>query len=102
MNIGVREPRAFNRWLILAGKDSYWGGPGLEELSRARSQLRRVYLITGERDEVIDGTRKVREWLRKRQVPTRITTPKGLGHQVALETKPELYRMALLWLQRGY
>jgi predicted esterase/LysM repeat protein len=101
MNVGVREPRTFNRWLILAGKESYWGGSGLEELQSAKARIRRVYLITGQKDEVVEGTQKVRDWLRKYGVPTRITTPRGIGHQVALETRPELYRMALIWLQEG-
>ena len=26
MNVGVREPRTFNRWLILAASSKYWGG----------------------------------------------------------------------------
>jgi predicted esterase len=101
MNVGVREPRTFNRWLILAAKDSYWGGPGIEELASARDRVRRVYLITGELDGVIDGTRKVREMLRKAGIPTRITTPKDIGHELALERRRELYRMALVWLEQG-
>lgn len=101
MNVGVREPRAFNRWLILAANNTYWGGPGLEQLKVAKSLVRRVYLITGEQDGVVEGTRAVREWLRQYGIPTRITTPPALGHEVLLETKPELYRMALVWLDRG-
>jgi predicted esterase len=101
MNIGVREPRTFNRWLILAASDRYWGGAGVEELKSARARVRRVYLITGEQDGVVDDTRQVREWLRKYGVPTHITVPTGIGHELALEEKPELYRMALVWLQSG-
>lgn len=101
MNVGVREPRVFNRWLIMGAHSDYWGAPGKTALESARNRLRRVYLITGERDGVIDGTRKVREWLRSAGVPTFITTPNDLGHQVALESKASLYRMALVWLERG-
>jgi len=101
MNVGVREPRTFNRLLILAGKDAYWGGPGTEALTIARSRLRRVYLITGEQDGVLEGTRKMRDLLSRAGVPTRITTPVGVGHELALERKPELYRMALVWLDQG-
>jgi len=36
MNVGVRAPRVFNRWLILAAKADYWGGPGLQALDQAR------------------------------------------------------------------
>lgn len=101
MNVGVREPRTFNRWLILAANSSYWGGPGLEALDTARERVRRVYLITGEMDSVIDGTREVRTWLRKAGVATRLSTPTDLGHEVALERKPYLYSQALRWLDRG-
>jgi predicted esterase len=101
MNVGVRDPRTFNRWLILAANDDYFGGPGVGELAAAKNKLRRVYLITGERDGVIEGTRRTRELLRQHGVTTRITTPSDLGHEVALEARPELYRMALVWLQDG-
>jgi predicted esterase len=63
--------------------------------------LRKVYLITGEKDGVIQGTRDVREMLRKARVSTRITTPGDLGHEVDLEEKRELYRAALVWLNTG-
>jgi predicted esterase/LysM repeat protein len=101
MNVGVREPHTFNRWFVLAANSSYWGGPGIDQLEMARERVRRVYLITGEHDEVVEGTRQVRSWLRKYGVTTRITTPKDLGHELALESQPELYRMALIWLQSG-
>ena len=101
MNVGVREPRTFNRLLILAGKTAYWGGPGLEALARAKRRLRRVYLITGEQDGVIDGTNALRQILKKHRVPTRISTPTGLGHELALERKRSMYRAALVWLERG-
>lgn len=98
MNVGVREPRTFNRWLILAANTKYWGGPGLEALDTARERVRRVYLITGQHDEVVDGTRQVEAWLRGARVTTRIATPKDMGHELALEKKPFLYEQALRWL----
>ena len=101
MNVGVREPRTFNRWLILAANSTYWGGPGLEALQTARERVRRVYLITGERDEVVDGTRQVEAWLRRAGVATRVTTPSDMGHEVLLERKPHLYSEALRWLDSG-
>jgi predicted esterase len=98
MNVGVREPRTFNRWLILAANSTYWGGPGLDALQSARERVRRVYLITGERDEVVDGTREVEAWLRKAGVSTRVKTPDDMGHEVQLERKAGMYREALRWL----
>lgn len=100
MNIGVREPRTFNRWLILAASSSYWGGPGIEALGSAKDRVRRVILITGERDGVIESTHEVQAWLKKAGVPTRVITP-NMGHEVPLEKKTELYRSALGWLDAG-
>jgi len=101
MNVGVREPHVFNRWLILAATDHYWGGPGIEALQTAKERVRRVFLITGEHDGVIDGTHQVQEWLARAGVDTRVVTPGDMGHELALDRKPELYRQALAWLDRG-
>ena len=101
MNVGVREPRTFNRWLILAANSKYWGGPGLEALGSAKNRVRRVYLITGEHDGVIEGTHQVEAWLQKAGVPTRVKTPDNMGHEVPLEKKTEMYRSALAWLDQG-
>lgn len=101
MNVGVREPRTFNRWLILAASNTYWGGPGMQALQTARDRVRRVYLITGERDEVVDGTRETQAWLKRARVTTRVSTPADMGHELLLEQKPFLYEQALRWLNRG-
>jgi LysM repeat protein len=101
MNVGVREPRTFNRWLVLAANSTYWGGPGLEALSTARERVRRVYLITGERDAIVEGTREVDAWLRRAGVDTRLSIPADLAHELALERKPFLYEQALKWLDHG-
>jgi predicted esterase len=101
MNVGVREPRTFNRWLILAANSKYWGGPGLEALGSAKDRVRRVFLITGEHDGVIEGTHQVEAWLQKAGVPTRVITPSNMGHETPLEKKTEMYRAALSWLDAG-
>jgi predicted esterase len=101
MNVGVREPHVFNRWLILAASDRYWGGPGLEALQTAKERVRRVFLITGEHDGVIDNTHQVEDWLNRAGVDTRVVTPGDMGHELALDRKPDLYHGALAWLDRG-
>lgn len=101
MNVGVRQPRTFNRWLILGADVSYWGGSGLEALKDAKSKVRRVVLITGGMDMVVDDTRTVAGWLEKQGVPLRIQTPGALAHEVALERMPGMYESALRWLDRG-
>jgi predicted esterase len=101
MNVGVRQPRTFNRWLILGADVSYWGGAGIEALKDAKSKVRRVVLITGGMDMVVDDTRTVAGWLDKEGVPLRIQTPGTLAHEVALERMPGMYESALRWLDRG-
>lgn len=100
MNVGVREPRTFNRWLILAADDSYWGAEAGQLLGRARGRLRRVYLITGKQDGVFEGTRRTQALLREARVPVHMSDPSDLGHEVALESKRSMYQAALTWLQR--
>lgn len=101
MNVGVREPHTFNRWLILAADNDYWGAAGLEALQKDHARLRRVYLITGEQDGTYDGTKQVKAWLKHAGVPTIVKTPKDMGHEVALGNKPWMYRRALGWLDHG-
>lgn len=101
MNVGVREPRAFNRWLILAGTNRYWGTAGSKALDRGKRRVRRVYLITGKEDRVYEGTLEVRRWLRRAGVPVRVSTPQDMGHAVPLESKTAMYRAALTWLNQG-
>jgi LysM repeat protein/predicted esterase len=101
MNVGVRQPRTFNRWLILGADVSYWGGAGLEALKDAKSKVRRVVLITGGRDQVVDDTRTVAGWLEDRGVPIRIQTPGDLAHEVAIDRMPEMYVSALNWLDNA-
>lgn len=98
MNVGVREARTFNRWLILAASDSYWGQPGEQALMAHRSSIRKVYLITGQLDGVHDATLRVRALLRRAGVQTRISTPAQMGHAVPLDRKAGMYRAALGWL----
>ena len=101
MNIGVREPRAFNRWLVLAGKDSYWGALGLEALQRNRRRIRRVYLLTGELDGTLQGSKQVFRELQRARVAVKFYELKGYGHEVPLHSRGWLYEAALRWLERG-
>jgi hypothetical protein len=77
------------------------GTKGIEALRKNRKTIRRVYLITGERDGVVNRTRVVKKWLQRSRIATRISTPETLAHEVALKRKAGLYRMALVWLNRG-
>jgi hypothetical protein len=62
--------------------------------------VRGVYLITGEKDSVFDGTMRTRALLREAKIPVRISHPADMGHVVALESKQSMYGAALNWLSR--
>lgn len=100
MNVGVRQPRTFNRWLILSADTKYWGGPGLTELGKNHRQIRKVQLITGQDDGTHDATLTVERWLKQAKVSVRAITPAGMGHVLELEGRRALYRSALVWLNQ--
>jgi LysM repeat protein/predicted esterase len=100
MNVGVREARAFNRWLILGADDSFWGPSAPDLLARAKGRMLRVRLITGENDSVHDGTMTTDALLCRAKIPVRVSYPADMGHIVALESEPSMYRAALTWLTR--
>lgn len=98
MNVGVREPDVYNRWLILAASTSYWGGEGEAALAQNRKRLKRVYLLTGAQDEVVNSTRRVFDLLDDAGVHVILRTPNDLGHEVPETRMRELYRRPLRWL----
>ncbi|MCL2822859.1 MAG: LysM peptidoglycan-binding domain-containing protein [Polyangiaceae bacterium] len=100
MNIGVRDSRTYNRWLILAADDRYWGAAAPQLVARARDNLQRVYLITGQLDGVHGGTIRAQGRLRDARVLVDLADPVDMGHEVALETRRGMYKEALTWLQK--
>ena len=100
MNVGVRDPSTFNRWMILASDDRYWGAAGPQLLDRARGSLRRVVLITGQQDVVYEGTLRTQEKLKQVRVSVELSDPLDMGHEVALEARRSMYFDALAWLQQ--
>jgi predicted esterase len=98
MNVGVREPEVFNRWLILAANDSYWGGEGQSELEKRYARIKRVYLLTGEQDYVVDSTRRVFDLLDQAGVHVIMRTPEELAHEIPEDRMRLLYRRPLRWL----
>jgi predicted esterase len=98
MNIGVREPEVFNRWLILAANHGYWGGEGQEELEKQYARIKRVYLLTGEQDGVVDATRRVFDILDQAGVHVIMRTPEDLAHEIPEDRMRRLYRRPLRWL----
>ncbi len=98
MNVGVREPKRFNRWLILAANDSYWGGEGLQVLHQNAGSIRRVYLLTGAKDMIVDSTRRVFQSIEDAHVHVRMWIPEDIGHEVPPDRMRLFYHKPLLWL----
>jgi predicted esterase len=98
MNVGVREPETFSRWLILAASDGYWGVDGFSEMRKNKKKLSRVYLLTGEKDGVVDNTRKVFDAMEAEKVNVRLWTPDDIGHEVPGDRMRMFYRKPVRWL----
>jgi predicted esterase len=100
MQVGLRDPRTWNRWLILAANDQYWWGDAQTLLHDGRRKLRRVYLLTGEDDEVAPNTERVAELVKAEKIPLKVRIKPGLGHEVPADRMITTYRRPLAWLAR--
>lgn len=100
MQIGLNKPERWNRWLIVAANDQYWFGDTEALLKEKRRKIRRVYLLTGERDEVANNTKRVGDTLRAAKVPVRVKIAQGLGHELP-GAKMTTFRRPLRWLTAG-
>ena len=100
MNVGLKDQRTWNRWLILGASDSYWGDVS-EALDKDKRKVRRVYLLTGENDGVAQNTMRVGDTLKQAKVPVKVKIVPGMGHEVPADRMVTLYRRPLAWLVRG-
>jgi len=98
MQLGLHDPVAWNRWLILAANDQYWFGDTDAILTQDKKKYRRVYLLTGENDEVAESTERVGEMLKKAKIPSRVKIVPGMGHEIPGDRMITTYRRPLLWL----
>jgi len=99
--VGLRDPAHWNRWLILAANDKYWWGDAPQLLETNRAKIRRVYLFTGENDQVAENTKRVGEMLKDAHIRVRVRIAPGLGHEVPADRMITNYRRPLRWLARG-
>lgn len=98
MNVGMKDQRTWNRWLILGASDAYWGGNVNEAFDPEKRKVRRVYLLTGENDGVAENTKRVGETLKKNKVPVKVKLVPGMGHEVPGDRMVSTYRRPLAWL----
>ena len=96
-NIGEHEPKTFNRWLIIASCDRYFGYDKTI-LEEARKKVKRVYLWTGENDMVVNESKATFEHLRALKIPVKLNVPMGYWHAIPTETMGQNFRKALKWL----
>jgi predicted esterase len=98
MQVGLRDPQTWSRWLILAANDQYWWGDAKAMLTENRRRIRRVYLLTGETDEVAPNTLRVADILKDAKIPHKIHIAPGMGHEVPADRMRSTYRRPLAWL----
>jgi predicted esterase len=98
MQVGLRDPKTWSRWLILAANDQYWWGDAAGLLHDNHRSIRRVYLLTGENDEVAENTTRVGEMVKAERIPVRVKIAPGMGHEVPGDRMVSTYRRPLLWL----
>lgn len=96
-NIGQKDPKTFNRWLIVASCDRYFGYDK-SVLDEARRKVKRVYLWTGESDGVVKESEATFEHLRTLGVKVKLNVARGYGHEIPAATMTQNYRKALRWL----
>jgi predicted esterase len=99
--LGLRDPAHWSRWLILAANDQYWYGDAVQLLEHNRSKIRRVYLLTGENDQVAENTKRAGEMLKTARIQVRVRIAPGLGHEIPADRMITNYRRPLRWLIRG-
>ena len=98
MQVGLRDPHTWSHWLILAANDQYWFGDAKEVLHENRKRIRRVYLLTGESDEVAPNTQRVGDMLKDEKVSVKVKIAPGMGHEVPADRMRSTYRRPLAWL----
>jgi predicted esterase len=96
--VGLKDPAHWNRWLILAANDRYWFGDAPQLLEQNRSKIRRVYLFTGENDQVAENTRRAADMLKSAHIPVKVKIAPGLGHEIPEDRMVTNYRRPLRWL----
>jgi predicted esterase len=98
MQVGLHDPVTWNRWLILAANDQYWWGDSEQVLHENRRRYKRVYLFTGENDEVAESTVRVGDAIKKEKIPVKVRIAPGVGHEIPGDRMVTNYRRPLLWL----
>jgi predicted esterase len=100
MQVAIHDTSTWSKWLILAANDQYWWGDAATLLHESRRKIRRVYLLTGENDEVAESTTRVGEMVKAEKIPVKVKIAPGMGHEIPGDRMITTYRRPLLWLAR--
>ena len=95
-NIGERDPKTFNRWMIIASCDRYFGDKAI--IAENKKKIKRVYLWTGEMDNAAKESAATFEHLKGEGIQVKLNVPKGYWHAIPVDTMVQNYRKALRWL----
>ena len=98
MQVGLRDPKTWSRWLILAANDQYWWGDAQGLLHDNHKSIRRVYLLTGENDEVAQNTTRVGDMVKAEKIQVKVKIAPNMGHEVPGDRMISTYRRPLAWL----
>lgn len=98
MQVGLKDQSTWSKWLFLGASDQYWQYDISEALDPQKRKVRRVYLLTGQNDQVAQNTVKVGALLKKSKVRHIVKIVPGLGHEVPSDKMITTYRRPLLWL----
>lgn len=96
-NIGPRDPKTFNRWLIIASCDRYFGA-ATADIHAKKKQIKRVYLWTGEMDGAEKESEATFDHLKSEGIQVKLMVPKGLPHAIPVDTMTQHFRAPLKWL----
>jgi len=78
--------------------DQYWFGDAPQLIEQNHSKIRRVFLFTGENDEVAENTKKAGEMLKTAHIRVKVRIAPGMGHEVPADAMITNYRRPLRWL----
>ena len=67
-------------------------------LEQNRAKIQRVFLLTGEDDQVAENTKRAGEMLKDAHIRVRVKIAPGLGHEVPADRMITNYRRPLRWL----
>ncbi len=100
LQTGLNESLMFPRWVIFAAHDRYLATEG-DALAAARRQVRKIYFITGQNDEIVEHTRRAAAQLRRDRVGRlEMRILPGVGHQLPPDFVGTV-RTALRWVTRA-